>query len=498
MRQLIQNKGESLAPALEELAKEYGVSLLPCSDSKRPTWPEWKDLQQRDLNPDELTEVVNHQGIVAAVTGRQFNVVDIDCHKDPEALVWAKENLPYTPLVGRSQSGGYHFYYAVGDVPVRTGQFNNIDTRGQGGYICFAGGKYSIEWRDDQEFHSFDDLPKLDWNHMQRLETRRREAQKQGSGDWHETKLRIVAGMVHAGKSDEYILSHCEEWTEAGYTLAQTIDEISVMIKGAREKGYEPEGIFVRSLNDAFDLERVKPDEYLGNGFIAAGFRILVIGAPKLGKSQFVLQMLTSAAAGTDLLGFQWDRPHKVLWLQAEIRGPYVGQRLRSMVDSYLPHEKALLNKNFFWTERGDINLVDQFDQVKDLIKLIKPEIVAIDPLANFFSGDEANNAEVTAFLKKVNALTDEKLLQLPKPPAIVLVHHTRKGATEKDGFEGARGASSLVGWMDTGMMLTKADQGVNLNFMLRNGPWPKPRHMQINHDTLKFEELNDTTETQN
>jgi hypothetical protein len=77
------------------------------------------------------------------------------------------------------------------------------------------------------------------------------------------------------------------------------------------------------------------------------------------------------------------------------------------------------------------------------------------------------------------------------------LVHHTRKGATEKDGFEGARGASSLVGWMDTGMMLTKADQGVNLNFMLRNGPWPKPKHIKISTDTLKFVELNDTEDTQ-
>ena len=498
MRQLIQNEGEDLAPALEELVMEYGVSLLPCADNKRPTWNTWKELQQRELNPQELSEVVEHPGIVAAVTGKQFNVVDIDCHKDGEALEWAVKNLPYTPLVGRSQSGGYHFYYATSPVTVPTGQFHNIDTRGVGGYICFAGGKYKIEWRDDQDFHSFDDLPALDWKHLQALQSRRKSAEKLGSTDWHDTKLRTVAGMVHAGKSDDYILSHCEEWTEQGYSVEQTIEEITVMINGARDKGFEPEGIQVRSLNDAFQLEKHKPDEYLGHGFIAAGFRCLVIGAPKLGKSQFVLQMLTSAACGGDLLGYQWDRPHRVLWLQAEIRGPYVGVRLRSMVESYLPHEQELLNENFFWTERGDLNLVDQFDQVKDLIKLIKPEIIAIDPLANFFAGDEANNAEVNAFLKKVNALTDEKLLQLPKPPVIILVHHTRKGATEKDGFEGARGASSLVGWMDTGMMLTKADQGVNLNFMLRNGPWPKPKHMQISHDTLKFEELNNTEETHN
>ena len=101
------------------------------------------------------------------------------------------------------------------------------------------------------------------------------------------------------------------------------------------------------------------------------------------------------------------------------------------MVESFLPHEQELLNKNFFWTERGDLNLVDQFEQVKDLIKLTKPEIIAIDPMANFFAGDEANNAEVNAFLKKVNALTDEKLLQLPKPPVIILVHTEPSLVTE-------------------------------------------------------------------
>lgn len=497
MRQMIQNKGDSLAPALEELATEYGVSLLPCSDDKRPKWDAWKHLQRREMTPEELAQVTAHDGIVAAVTGKQFNVVDVDCYKDGEALEWAVKNLPNTPLVGRSKSGGYHFYYATSDIPVPTGQFNNIDTRGVGGYICFAGGAYKIEWRDDHDFHSFDDLPSLNFSHLQKLQQRKREIVKEGNGDWHDTKLRIVAAMVGDGKSDEFILSHCDDWTEAGYSLQETIDDVKVMITGARDKGYEPEGISIRTLGDAFQLEKHKPDEYLGHGFIAAGFRILVVGAPKLGKSQFVLQMLTSAAAGTELLGMKWDRPHKVLWLQAEIRGPYVGIRLRAMVDSFEPHEQELLNKNFFWTERGDINLVEQFDQVRDLVKLIKPEIIAIDPLANFFSGDEANNGEVNAFLKKVNALTNERTLGLDRPPAIILVHHTRKGASQKDGFESARGASSIVGWMDSGLMLTKADQGVNLSFMLRNGPWPSDRNIQINLETLKFEDTHDTQETQ-
>tara|TARA_R110002020_G_scaffold323672_2_gene539400 strand:- start:13585 stop:14331 length:747 start_codon:yes stop_codon:yes gene_type:complete len=243
-------------------------------------------------------------------------------------------------------------------------------------------------------------------------------------------------------------------------------------------------------MTDAFAIEKDKPTEFLGEGFIAAGFRVFIIGAPKIGKSQFVLQMLSTAAVGGSFLGYKWNQPHRVLWLQAEIRGPYVGVRLRPMYDSFSTHEQQLLSRNFLWTERGDIDLVDNFERIRTLIKTVKPSLIAIDPLSNFFGGDESNNAEVNGFLKRVNWLVDEKNLGFSQPPALILVHHTRKGAKESDGFEGARGASSMSGWMDSGMMLTRHDDGVKLTFMCRNGKWPRDRVIRLRDDTMKFAEV--------
>ena len=298
--------------------------------------------------------------------------------------------------------------------------------------------------------------------------------------------LKRTGQMVAHGEPDEAIYALAESVTEAGWTVEETLKDLRKMVKGAREKGWSPDDsspIPVRSMTDAFAIEKDKPTEFLGEGFIAAGFRVFIIGAPKIGKSQFVLQMLSTAAVGGSFLGYKWNQPHRVLWLQAEIRGPYVGVRLRPMYDSFSTHEQQLLSRNFLWTERGDIDLVDNFERIRTLIKTVKPSLIAIDPLSNFFGGDESNNAEV-------NGLVDEKNLGFSQPPALILVHHTRKGAKESDGFEGARGASSMSGWMDSGMMLTRHDDGVKLTFMCRNGKWPRDRVIRLRDDTMKFAEV--------
>ena len=493
-------QGEELREALHEYATEYDVSIVPCRPDKTPYVTEWRNLQERPNTEQELENWLDHEGLWGAVTGRLFNVVDIDSHKDPQHLDWAKEHLPYTPLKGASQNGGQHWYYRATDLDVPTTQFDGIDTRGRGGYVCFAGGRYAMAWHGDSSFHGFDDLPALEPQHLYLLQCRR-QVKDSGGGDWWSRMLKRTGQMVAHGESDEAIYALAESVTEPGWTVEETLKDLRKMVKGAREKGWSPDDsspIPVRSMTDAFAIEKDKPTEFLGEGFIAAGFRVFLIGAPKIGKSQFVLQMLSTAAVGGSFLGYKWNQPHRVLWLQAEIRGPYVGVRLRPMYDSFTTQEQQLLSRNFLWTERGDIDLVDNFERIRTLIKTVKPSLIAIDPLSNFFGGDESNNAEVNGFLKRVNWLVDEKNLGFSQPPAVILVHHTRKGAKESDGFEGARGASSMSGWMDSGMMLTKHDDGVKLSFMCRNGKWPRDRVIRLRDDTMKFAEVRTTDESFN
>lgn len=96
------------------------------------------------------------------------------------------------------------------------------------------------------------------------------------------------------------------------------------MIAGAREKDFgsseDEEPIKALTIANAFKMEQENQLSLLVRALLLL-FRLFVIGPPKVGKSQFILEALTSCAYGGKWLDMQWDRPHKVLWLQAEIRG---------------------------------------------------------------------------------------------------------------------------------------------------------------------------------
>jgi len=496
---------EGVQDAIIELVDEYDVHVIPCGQDKRPLVP-WKQYQDTKPTEEEIERWVKvyPECMWGAITGKNFGVVDLDAYQDESLIPWAKENLPWTPLVAKTRSGGEHWMYSKLPEDITVSAGSGIDIRNKGGYVIFNGPGYEWNWQDSQEdFHMFSDLPELESKHLRAIEGRRGKTNVTNilsAESWHDNALRWVGSCVARGLGDDTILRECEKLTQPGYSNSQTREEIRVMIKGARQKGWTPEmddrPIEVLRIDDAFDLEHRKPPEFLGEGFIAAGFRVFVVGAPKIGKSQLVLEALTTAAVGGQWLDMKWDKPHKTLWLQAEIRGAYVGSRLRPLFESFNDEEKELIRENFFWTERGDLDLASNFNRLKSLIKRIQPSIVCIDPLANYFVGDENSNAEVAVFFKQLNDLFSSETLGMDAPPCVFLVHHTRKGATTQDGFDGARGASSLTGWMDSGILMTAANSSaINLSFLTRNGPWPEERLVKLNPDSMRLENFVDAVE---
>jgi len=496
---------EDVQDAILELSREFDVHVIPCGKDKRPLVP-WKHYQENKPTEQDIEKwIKQHPDCMwGAVTGKNFGVVDLDTYQDDSLIPWAKENLPWTPLKATTKSGGQHWMYSKMPENTTVSAGSGIDLRNKGGYVIFSGPGYEWNWQDPTEdFFNFRELPELEPQHIEKIEKRRGKNKVTNilsDESWHDNALRWVGSCVARGLGDDTILRECEKLTQAGYSHSQTREEIRVMIKGARLKGWTPpiddRPIEVLRIDDAFDLEHRKPPEFLGEGFIAAGFRVFVVGAPKIGKSQLVLEALTTAAVGGQWLDMKWDKPHKTLWLQAEIRGAYVGSRLRPLFESFNDDEKELIRENFFWTERGDLDLASNFNRLKALIKRIQPSIVCIDPLANYFVGDENSNAEVAVFFKKLNELFASETLGMDAPPCVFLVHHTRKGATTQDGFDGARGASSLTGWMDSGILMTAANtSAINLSFLTRNGPWPEERLVKLNPDSMRLENFVDAVE---
>lgn len=222
-------------------------------------------------------------------------------------------------------------------------------------------------------------------------------------------------------------------------------------------------------------LDVIAPRVLTPCGFLVFG------GAPKVGKSDFVLSWLMHMAAGVEFLGMRPPRPLRVFILQAEIQYHYLRERLlqlridpnirQAALDNLVmtPQLRMLLNEEGI--ERVAAAIHERFPDAK-------PDIIVVDPLRNVFDGgspdahENDNNAMLFFLQKRVEALRDA----VNPDAGIILVHHTsktQKKALEEDPFRALSGAGSLRGYYTTGMLLYRPDESRserNLYFELRNG----------------------------
>ena len=165
--------GEQRA-ALEELI-DHGHSIFPVRPDKKPFVP-WKCFQDRPPSHEQLYRWLSQfpRCRFGLVTGGQVSVVDLDT---PEAIQYAQENLPPTPLKQSTPRGEHWFYGPMPpDVTISAGE--GIDIRGPGGYVVIAPAPgYVMTCEDATGSFSFDDLRGLEARHIQMIEDYRR-AQK--------------------------------------------------------------------------------------------------------------------------------------------------------------------------------------------------------------------------------------------------------------------------------------------------------------------------------
>ncbi|WP_342270118.1 AAA family ATPase [Rickettsia endosymbiont of Orchestes rusci] len=208
---------------------------------------------------------------------------------------------------------------------------------------------------------------------------------------------------------------------------------------------------------------------------------ILVFGgAPKVGKSDFLLSLFVHLAAGQEFLGFKPVRPLKIFYYQTEVEYDYLRERLQNMQFPKELMDKAQINlyitpASKLLLDAEGINII-----AEDVKKVLNdaPDIIAVDPLRNVFDGgrsgatENENDAMMFFLRERVEALRD----QLNPKAGVILVHHTKKinrVQFEDDPFQAFSGASSLRGYYTTGALLYKPEpekDNIQLIFELRNG----------------------------
>lgn len=188
-------------------------------------------------------------GVVSGVT-----VVDVDVKNNAPGMDSIKLIRGLTPktFTVETPSGGYHLYYhSEGPIRSRNKFLPGIDIKSDGGYVVGPGSeidgkKYKIT--NDCEpvrissglavliAHEKTYQPVRDYKPM----TARIGVDDIviGPGNWHYPVLKAVARMVARGDSDQMILSRAERYTLPGYSVFDTLREMSAMIAGARRKGF--------------------------------------------------------------------------------------------------------------------------------------------------------------------------------------------------------------------------------------------------------------------
>ncbi|MBW9255663.1 AAA family ATPase, partial [Acidithiobacillus ferriphilus] len=223
------------------------------------------------------------------------------------------------------------------------------------------------------------------------------------------------------------------------------------------------------------------PDDLIAPRVLTPGGLLVFGGAPKVGKSDFLLAWLTHMAAGAMFLGMCPPRPLRVFYLQAEVQYHYLRERAKSVV---LPASR-LFDARVNFVATPQLRLILDEAGLAQIIPAVNaafmdglPDIIAIDPIRNVFDGGEGGSENDNAAMLYFLSQRVERLRDSINPQAgVILAHHTRKLGKkqfEEDPFQALAGAGSLRGYYSSGMLLYRPDEmrtTRQLLFELRNGP---------------------------
>jgi hypothetical protein len=242
------------------------------------------------------------------------------------------------------------------------------------------------------------------------------------------------------------------------------------------------------SLGAMLDDDSPMPLDLIAPRVLPPASLLVFGGAPKVGKSDFLLAWLTHMAAGADFLGMHPARPLRVFYLQAEVQYYYLRERVKGI---RLPSHRVLdARVNFVATPQlrlilDDAGLAQVIPAIQRAFGGEPPDIIAIDPIRNVFDGGDAGGENDNGAMLYFLSQRVERLRQEVNPDAgVILVHHTRKLAKkqfEEDPFQALAGAGSLRGYYSSGMILYRPDESRTtrqLIFELRNGAGIPLKHV--------------------
>ena len=460
-----------------EAAKLYhslGLSIVPILPGKKHPSIKWKPYQTALPTTEEIDRwFSSNNAHIGLITGPLSGVVAVDAD-DADAIAWAEENLPPTPVRQRTRRGAHYFYCFVPGVKNQTGAHNlHLDVRGESGIIVLAPSKnYELSGspEDFKKLPSFPtdlffkpqerpfleaELPALGEETNSRLIREVKSLIMRINPDCPRDVWRSV-GMalksLGSNGSGERLFQFWDEWSRSSdidyphdknryqwdsfQPGAFNIGNLRAAVRDYGDldgdvghrlverllKSAQPEESLCEEMTFHCIMEKeMPPMKWIVNGFLAEGLTVMA-GRAKVGKSFLCLDLVGSVAQGSQMFGTFHCEKRAAVYVSLE---DGVRRLKGRMVDMDFPMG---IENAFVYTEmpkigEGGITFLRSLKEKHSDLGLIVIDIMErILPAAK---GASRKYEEIYPHLTRLQKLAMELGI------AIVLTHHTKKGIEE-------------------------------------------------------------------
>jgi hypothetical protein len=291
-----------------------------------------------------------------------------------------------------------------------------------------------------------------------------------GSGQWHNNVRDLVAHWVMRGLSDAEIINQAAGLTLSGYTVQQTVDEMTVALRGARTKWnrpnveteFDPETgeilpPFVPADDDgpffACDLRGKAPErEWVIDQWLPARATTALYGDGGTNKTTLALQLAAAVSTGGEWLGHSAAKG-RALCILCEDDRDELHRRQDSIDAANGTVLRSQLTDLALWPRVGKDTVLQTFsrDNVSELttfyhrldqaMEAIKPSLLVLDTAADLFGGNENVRSHVNQFVK----FGLGSLILKYQTTILLLAHPSMAGLASGSGAGGSTGWNNSV-----------------------------------------------------
>ena len=221
----------------------------------------------------------------------------------------------------------------------------------------------------------------------------------------------------------------------------------------AQPPGMATPGLALWIEDGAWNEATIPERPWLAGGYLLRGSVTVLSGPGGVSKSMLAAAWATALALGLPFHRFQPTQPGKVLLLNVEDDAMEQRRRLSAVLRHIggTPADLAgkvirvgpervgtLIERN---VKTGTIALTAAMRELEQIMSERRPDLIILDPLVELHNAEENDNTGLRAVVAHF------RVLAARFNAAVLIVHHSRKGASASPGeADTLRGASSIVG----------------------------------------------------